>query len=274
MTMQAWGRGRLSASSCRPCRRLWDCPPCDRYWGACFCAGTLLGRPLLSRRTGRPGALGPDARLDIGHLEAQAAGDRVGLGQKQFQLHAALVNGAAVLARQRASGLVIGEIFRAERRDRHQPVTAQILDRRKEAEIEHAGDARVDELADMGRQIGRHIAVHRIAFGLHRTPFGAADDFGDMPQIAGILLGQAGAALDRFIGRRGHLQIIGIDQCPVDQQIGIAPDRRGEMRIAGERQTEMTGLLCAIIGLRLRAQRSVPSPAAAPRRRRRARSVG
>src|SRR5690349_3823599 len=64
-----------------------------------------------------------------GQCEAEPRGDRIGFLQSQPQLLADSVARPSLLACERARGLVIAETFRAERRDRHQPVPAQPLDR-------------------------------------------------------------------------------------------------------------------------------------------------
>jgi hypothetical protein len=53
---------------------------------------------------------------------------------------------------------------------------------------------------------------------------------------------------------RGLLQPKGIDQRAMHQKVRIAADRRGKMRIAAQRQTEVPGIARTIIGLRLAAQ--------------------
>ena len=54
--------------------------------------------------------------------------------------------------------------------------------------------------------------------------------------------------------RLGLLELVGIDQRAVDQQVGIAADRRGEVRVAAEREAEVARVLGPVIGLRLAAQ--------------------
>jgi len=47
---------------------------------------------------------------------------------------------------------------------------------------------------------------------------------------------------------------MGGDQCAVDQQIRVAPDRRGEMTVATQRQAEMPRIVGAVDRFRLAAQ--------------------
>ena len=49
------------------------------------------------------------------------------------------------------------------------------------------------------------------------------------------------------------IELIGIDQSAVDEQIGITPDGRREMRIGAEREAKVPSVRRPIIGLRLAA---------------------
>ncbi len=92
---------------------------------------------------------------------------------------------------------------------------------------------------DLVGEESRDIAVDSIALRRGRAPFGAGD------MVAG--LGELGyrRSVERTIA-----EIIGGDQRAMHQQIGIAPDRRGEMRIAAERQAEVAEILRRVDRLR------------------------
>ena len=49
-------------------------------------------------------------------------------------------------------------------------------------------------------------------------------------------------------------EVQGADQSAMDDEIGVAPDGRGEMRVAAQIQPEMAIVLMAVLGLRLGAQ--------------------
>src|SRR3546814_12445413 len=82
--------------------------------------------------------------------------------------------------------------FAAQSRHRHQPIAAEPVDRREEAEGLHPGDARGNDLALLGRKISRDITVDGFAFGLHRAAFERADRLADARQTLGIGLAQPG----------------------------------------------------------------------------------
>ena len=100
-----------------------------------------------------------------------------------------------------------------------------------------------EQLSDLIGEIGRDIAVHRLALGDHR----AALEVGD--QLAGHL------HRDRLlVGEPAVAEPVVADQGAVDDEIGIAADRRGEVGVGAERQPEMAVILRAVISLGLRAQ--------------------
>src|SRR6185312_15584529 len=75
-------------------------------------------------------------------------------------------------------------------------------------------------------------------------------------------LGGDGAPLGRrdVLGDRLQLRRLSIELAEkgaVDEEIGIAADRRGEMRIAAQREAEMADVAGAVRGLRLGAQDEV-----------------
>src|SRR3546814_20337924 len=86
---------------------------------------------------------------------------------------------AATLAVERPRRLVIEETLAAQRRHRHQPVSAEPVDGGKEAERLHPGDPRRDDLPHFSRKPGRDIAVDRLALGRHRAAFEVADRLAD-----------------------------------------------------------------------------------------------
>ena len=107
----------------------------------------------------------PDTGFDFGEPQRQPLADRIFV--------------ARLLADQLLGGLVVAEIFAAQVAHRHQPVAADPVDRREEAEIGHAGDPHLAQFADALGQIGGDIAVDRVALGLHRAAFEPADRLAD-----------------------------------------------------------------------------------------------
>ena len=120
------------------------------------------------------------------------------------------------------------------------PVSSSVTKRPKRVTPEMApGKTGADPVGEEGRDI----AVRGVALGGDRAPLGAGDMLAH--------LGEARAFLGADAARA---QAEAADQRAVDQQIGIAPDRRGEMRVAAQRQAEMAEIVGAVLGLRLAAQ--------------------
>src|SRR4051812_18672881 len=94
----------------------------------------------------------------LGQLEAQRAGNGIGLGEAQSQPLADLVGFAGLLADQLLGALVVAEIFRTEVAHEDEPVAAEVLDRGEKAERLDAGDPAFDQLALPVGEIGRDIA--------------------------------------------------------------------------------------------------------------------
>src|SRR5438876_150548 len=81
------------------------------------------------------------------------------------------------------------------------------------------------------------------ALGRHGAALGGGDECRDFLQPIGLLLRQAAGAKPK----RG-------DQAAMHDQICIATDWRGEMRVAPQVEAEMADVLRRIFGLALRAQ--------------------
>ena len=112
---------------------------------------------------------------------------------------------------------------------------------------------RRERLAHAAREPGGDIAVDGVALGLHRAALGQADRVGDLDRSSRSWSDRPLFGGSLAFGRR-LLELEGIDQRAVDQQVGIAADRRGEVRVAAEREAEVAGVLRAVVGLGLAAQ--------------------
>ena len=64
----------------------------------------------------------------------------------------------------------------------------------------------------------------------------------------------ASASASVVVGRPSLPSLQRADQSAMHDEIGIAADRRGEMRVAAQIEAEMAEILRRIFGLRLRAQ--------------------
>ncbi len=142
------------------------------------------------------------------------------------------------------AALVIVEIFRAKGSDRDQPVGAGLAQLDEQAGAGDAGDAALETRADAVGEVMRDQAVDGLALRLHRAPLGQRNMRGDLTEGFRRLA----------VGQGAFAEPERADQRAVHDEIGIAADRRGEMRVAAQIQAEMTVILGGIFGLRLRAQ--------------------
>ena len=97
--------------------------------------------------------------------------------------------------------------------------------------------------ADAVGEIGGDEPVDRLALGGHRAALGGRNVLGDLRQFPPRASRKAAVA-----------ELQRADQRAMDDEIGVAADRRGEMRIAAQVEAEMAVVLVAVFGLRLRAQ--------------------
>src|SRR3546814_20758786 len=87
----------------------------------------------------------------VGQFEAQRAADRVGVHQPQVEPLPDREAHPAMFAVETARRLVIEEAFAAQSRHRHQPIAAEPVDRRAEAEGLHPGAPRRDDRSEERR---------------------------------------------------------------------------------------------------------------------------
>ena len=90
---------------------------------------------------------------------------------------------------------------------------------------------------------GGDIAVDGVALGLHRAPLEHRDMLADLGEAGGVVGGQPAFA-----------KPVGADQSAVDEEVGIAADRRGEVRVAWQREPEVAKRLGRVARLHLGAQ--------------------
>ena len=112
-------------------------------------------RPVAPNRRSR------SAIAAFGKLEAQRARHWVRFGEAKRQALTHPIRLTGGVADEHTRGLVVAEIFGPEVADEHEPVTAQVLDRREKAERLNPCDPAFDQLPDAVREIGRDIAVDR-----------------------------------------------------------------------------------------------------------------
>ena len=140
--------------------------------------------------------------------------------------------------------LVVVEVFVADGARRHEAVGAGLVQLHEQAGAGDAGDAAVEGGADaVGEEMGDQPVVG-LALGQHGAALGGGNLRGDLAEhlAVGVVRQAVGAELE------------GADQAAVHDQIGVAADGRGEVRVAAQVQAEMAVVLGAIFGLRLAAQ--------------------
>ena len=125
----------------------------------------------------------------------------------------------------------------------HKPVSPGFVQFHEQADAGHARDAAGKDCADaIGQMRGDH-TVDGFPFGGHRPPFGGGDVLGDLRHFARAHVVEA-----------ARTEVERADQRAMDDEIGVAPDGRSEMRVAAQVEAEMAVVLVAVFGLRLGAQ--------------------
>ena len=139
---------------------------------------------------------------------------------------------------------MIPEIIIAEAAGRDEAVSAGVVELDEQPRPGDAADAAFEGRADLLAQEMRDEPVDRLALRLHGAPLRAGNIGRDLAERAHVVAVRQAvvAALHRA------------DQRPVDDEVGIAADRRGEMRVAPQVETEMAVILRRVFGLRLAAQ--------------------
>ena len=151
---------------------------------------------------------------------------------------------AGALADQHLAAFVVAEELLAEAADRDQSVGAGTVERDEQAEAGDRGDPAREGCADMGRHVGRDITVHGAALGRDGAPLAHREMLAELRRSGGLSL----------VGQAAFAQPVGRDQGAMDDQVGIAADRRGEVGVARQRQAEMAEVVGAVDGLALAAQ--------------------
>ena len=86
--------------------------------------------------------------------------------------------------------------------------------------------------------------VDGLALGSHRAPLGAGDALGDIGQLIRAPMS----------GETARSEVQRADQRAMDDKIGVAADRRSEMRVAAQGSGRNGRSSDGVFGLRLRAQ--------------------
>ena len=140
-------------------------------------------------------------------------------------------------------GFVVGEVFPAQGADRNQPLGAGFLEGDEQAEAGDADDAGGEFGADAFGQPGGEVALLRVALGELGATLGVRDLLADGGEVGAAVPCEAVLAQSQRP-----------DQGAVDEQVGVTPDRRGEVAVTGESKAEMAEVVRRVSRLGLAAQ--------------------
>src|SRR3569832_1069021 len=199
---------------------------------------------LLDARFGR-GARA-FARRFLRQLETQAAGERCRFRQSDRHNIAELVSRTRPVADHGVAPLIVPEVLAAQRAGRQEAFRAGVGEPQEETEARDTRDASLERRADTILHKRSDIAIGGVALRRHRAPLGRRDVFCDLAHPRHLAIAETvGAEFQRP------------DQRAVYDKIGVAPERRGEMCIALQVQSEMADIFRVIDSLRLGAQHDV-----------------
>jgi hypothetical protein len=136
------------------------------------------------------------------------------------------------------------EILIADETRRYQAVGAGFIKLDEQAGAGDPGNVPVEGGADAIGEEMRDQPVGGFALGFHGAPLGGRNVGGDFSKRA---------RLGRF-GQSIRSELLRADQRAMHDKIGIAADRRCEMRVAPQVQSKMAEILRRIFRLRLAAQ--------------------
>ena len=183
------------------------------------------------------------ARVARNDLEPERAGEGRGLDEAHLDRVAQPIGLAGARANERTRPLLVAEIVVAERRRGHEAVGAGLGQFDEQADAGDAGDARPEHGADPVGEMSRDKPVDRLAFGRHSAALGGRNVLGDLRELA------AAHVVEPAVAKPERA-----DQRAMNDQVGVAADRRGEMRVSAQIEAEMAVVLVAIFRLRLGAQ--------------------
>ena len=187
------------------------------------------------------------ASTSLGHalqdVEHEAAGDEICLREPHFDLLRQAKRQAGPTTYQGLLPFIVLPIIVRQRAHRHETARAAFGDCDEKSETRHTGNSRSEIRTNFIRHVGSEVTVDGVAFGELGTAFGRGDVRRGLREARG------------FVGGKGTVaQSQTADQRTMHQQIGVAPDRTGEMRIARQGQAEMPDIVGAVFRLRLTAQ--------------------
>src|SRR5262245_39496211 len=227
---------------CRPRHRL-SAPPHASSLRLSHSTGTRA--PVADEGTLAPtlACLAAEAGCGREHFETQGAGGRYGLDQPHAHGIAKPIARAAAIADQGMQVLAMPIVVLPDRGRWHEAIRAALAEPHEQSHARHPGDAGVEGGPDALAQVLCDQPIHGLTLSGHRAPLRVRELRGDFAKALRLLLADAAGAEPQ-----------GLDQRAMDEEIGIAPNWRGKMRVAGEIEAEVPGVQSAIGGLRLGAQ--------------------
>src|SRR5262249_6049112 len=140
---------------------------------------------------------------------------------------------AAARANQRVALLVIAEILAADGARGNEAVRAGVVEFDEQPGARGAGDVAGEGCADtIGEEMCEQ-AIESLPFGFHVGALVGRDWRADLAQRGGVLLRRQAAVAEP---QRA-------DEPAMDDEVGVAADRRGEMGVAAEVEPEMPVIL-------------------------------
>ena len=166
--------------------------------------------------------------------------DRIGLGQLHLHRGPQTVDLPQTAADQRVLLFAVLILVVGQGADGNEAIGARLVQLDEQAEAGYPVILPVKVVFDAVGQKGRE-AVDGVPFRQRRAPLGRGCDR------------RSPSSVPLHCRPATQSQAEGMDQPAMHDQIGIPPDRGGEMGVAAQRQPEMTDVL-AVGGLSLRAQ--------------------
>src|SRR5262249_19007740 len=160
--------------------------------------------------------------------ESQRACDRRGLDQPHGDAIAKAISLAAPRADQRVALLVIAEILAANGARGNEAVRAGVVEFDDQAGARGTGDVAGGGWADAIGEEMRQQAIARLLFVFHGAALAGRDLPAAPPERGGVL----------FRRQATNAEPQGADEPAMDDEVGVAADRRGEMGVAAQVESE------------------------------------
>ena len=177
------------------------------------------------------------------NVKHQPPGQGTGLGQANLHFLRQTEGQAGAAARQGLCPFVVHPEIIRQRGCRDDPARATVSHSNKQPEPRHPRNARGEDFPHFIGHECREVTINCIALRQLGATFGGGDVFGGLLKARRFLLAQPAGA-----------EVKPANQGAVDQQIGVAADRAGEMGVAGQTQSKMADIFRCVGGLRLAAQ--------------------